>query len=72
MRFRACIEAHKEEMIRDLQALIRIPSVYQADGSGCPYGRPVQDCLEQMLALAEGIGFAAVNMDNHLGWCEYG
>lgn len=72
MRFRAYIEAHQDELIRDLQGLVRIPSVYQADDSGYPYGRPVQDCLEYALSLAAGLGFDAVNMDNQLGWCEYG
>lgn len=72
MRFRSYIEAHKDELIGNLQSAIRIPSVYQADGSGYPYGRPVQDCLDYMLNLAEEMGFSAVNMDNQLGWCEYG
>ena len=72
MRFHAYIERHQDELIRDLQSLIRIPSVYREDGSGFPYGRPVQDCLERMLQLAESLGFSTVNMDNQLGWCEYG
>jgi len=72
VRFHSFIEENKDALIRDLQGLIRIPSVYAEDGSGYPYGRPVQDCLEYMLALAEKMGFFAVNMDNQLGWCEYG
>lgn len=72
MRFRPWMEEHKEELIRDLQGCIRIRSLYCEDGSGYPYGKPVHDCLEYMLRLGGAMGFAAVNMDNQLGWCEYG
>jgi len=72
MHFRPLIEKHKEDLVRDLQGLIRIPSVYRSDDSGFPYGRPVQECLEYALSLAADMGFATVNMDNQLGWCEYG
>lgn len=72
MRFCPWIEEHKDELVKDLQGCIRIPSLYREDGSGYPYGKPVQDCLEYMLKLAGDMGFSAVNMDNQLGWCEYG
>jgi len=72
MHFRSWIEAHKDALVRDLQGCIRIPSLYCEDGSGYPYGKPVQDCLEYMLKLAQDMGFSAVNMDNQLGWCEFG
>ena len=72
MDFRPFIEKRKDELISDLQGCIRIPSFYQEDDSGYPYGKSVQDCLEYTLKLAEKLGFSAVNMDNQLGWCEYG
>ena len=72
MRFRPWIEEHKDHLIASLQGAVRIPSVYQEDASGYPYGRAVQNCLEYMLKLAGDMGFSTVNMDNQLGWCEYG
>lgn len=72
MRFRPWIDEHKDALVRDLQGCIRIPSLYGEDGSGYPYGKPVQDCLAYMLRLCADMGFEAVNMDNQLGWCEYG
>jgi len=72
MRFRPWIEEHKDHLIASLQGAVRIPSVYQEDASGYPYGRSVQNCLEYMLKLAGDMGFSTVNMDNQLGWCEYG
>lgn len=71
-RFSAIIEKNMDDMIRDLQGCLRIPSVYANDESPYPYGRKIQDCLEYVLRSAESMGFATVNMDNHLGWCEYG
>ena len=38
MHFRKWIEDHQQELIENLQGCIRIPSVYQADRSGYPYG----------------------------------
>ena len=72
MRFNELLEKSMPDLIRDLQGCIRIPSLYQADDSGYPYGKPVQECLEYTLKLAESLGFAVHNMDNQLGWAEYG
>ena len=72
MRFNELLEKSMPDLIRDLQGCIRIPSIYLADDSGYPYGRPVQECLEYTLKLAESLGFTVHNMDNQLGWAEYG
>lgn len=72
MHFQHLIETHKEQLIADLQGCIRIPSVYADDGSGRPYGQAVHDCLTYTLGVAEKLGFAVHNMDDHLGWCEFG
>lgn len=72
MHFEHLINENMDALVRDLQGCIRIPSVYQEDSSGYPYGKPVQDCLEYVLKLASDMGFETVNMDNQLGWCEFG
>ena len=73
MRFQELIEKNKEEMIRDLQGAIRCPSVEaKNDGSGYPFGQGVQDCLEYTLGVCEKLGFATTNLDNYVGWCEFG
>ena len=72
MRFNDLLEKSMPELIRDLQGCIRIPSVYQADDSGYPYGKPVHECLEFMLKCAADMGFRTHNMDNQVGWAEYG
>ena len=72
LEFRKRIEEKKENLVADLAGCIRIPSVYAEDGSGYPYGKKVQECLEYMLETAARLGFPVHNMDNQLGWCEYG
>ena len=72
LEFRKRIEEKKENLVADLAGCIRIPSVYAEDGSGYPYGKKVQECLEYMLETAARLGFSVHNMDNQLGWCEYG
>ena len=72
MKFLNLIEKNMDALIADLQGCIRIPSVYTEDNSGYPYGKPVQDCLEYVLACAKKLGFTTANMDNQVGWCEFG
>ena len=72
MQFQNLIEKNMDALVADLQGCIRIPSVYTEDHSGYPYGKSVQDCLEYVLGCAEKLGFSTVNMDNQVGWCEYG
>jgi len=73
MKFQELIEQNKEALIRDLQGAVRCPSVEAiGDGSGYPFGKGVQDCLEYTLGVCEKLGFKTTNLDNYVGWCEYG
>lgn len=55
-----------------LQENLRIPSVQGEPAEGAPYGMEVRKSLDHVLATAEKLGFRTKNVDNHLGWCEYG
>ena len=72
MNFLPYIESHADELLQSLSALIQIPSVEDAPEPDAPYGRDVARCLHEALALCEKLGFRTVNMDNRVGWCEYG
>lgn len=72
MRFEKYIDNNMDALIHDLQDCIRIPSLYQEDDSGYPYGKPVHECLTFVLDCAEKLGFETVNFENQLGWCEFG
>lgn len=70
--FQAIIENKKEEMVKNLQKAIRFPSVSEINDGEFPFGKNVHNCLLFVLELAESMGFRTCNVDNHVGWCEYG
>lgn len=72
MDFKPYIRNHADELLDSLAALIRIPSVEGPAEDGAPYGKEVAHCLHEMLALCEKLSLPAVNMDDRVGWCEYG
>lgn len=72
MNYKQWIEESAPDLIESLRGCVQIRSVYEEDGSGFPFGRGVQNCLNYMLSLAAEMGFATYNLDNHLGWCEWG
>ena len=72
MELKALLHADQDAIIEKLQKAISFRSVREDDGSGYPYGQGVQDCLEYMLQVGEELGFRTANMDNQVGWAEYG
>ena len=62
----------KDDMIATLCENLRIPSVEGPAAEGAPYGVEVRRCLDHALSAAEALGFKTVNVDGHMGWCEYG
>lgn len=73
-RAKALPFAPAERMYQTLAEVLRFPSVF--DGAmadqGIPYGPHALAALEHMLALGTAEGFKAVNLDNHVGYLEYG
>lgn len=72
MRLHDAVELQKDALLTTLQESIRIRSVEDTPEAGAPYGQGVRACLEHALAAAEKLGFATVNLDQQMGWCEYG
>lgn len=64
--------SYKESLIHALQENIRIPSVQSEALPDAPYGGAVRDSLLHALQTAENLGFRTVNLDNHIGWAEFG
>ena len=67
------VEAHREEMIRDLQTLVRIKSVDELGihGQPVPFGEGVQQVFREMLAMGKREGFDTFNADNYGGHIEW-
>ncbi len=55
-----------------LQENLRIPSVEGPAEEGAPYGIQCRRSLEHILEAADAMGFQTCNVDNYIGWCEYG
>lgn len=72
MELREYAELQKDELLETLQTLIQIPSVRGETEADAPYGRKVRECLDAALETAERLGFKSCNMDNQVGYCEYG
>lgn len=72
MELKNALLKYNEQLIESLQQSLRIPSVEGPALPDAPYGTAVRRCLEHMLQTAENLGFPATNVDNHMGWCEYG
>lgn len=62
----------KEEIIKSVQDSIRIKSVADDAEFFVPFGRGVHNALEHVLNLSKSLGFKAVNVDDMIGYAEYG
>lgn len=72
MELKQCVAAMESQLIACLQESLRIPSVQGEAADDAPYGIEVRRALDHALTAAEKLGFTTVNVDNHMGWCEYG
>ena len=62
----------KDEMFESIRESVAICSVKSAPEEDAPYGREVKKALDHALALGEKMGFKTGNVDNRVGWVEYG
>ena len=66
------IEKDRENIIQTAVDLIRIKSVEDTPAENCPFGKGAADALHKCLEIADSMGFKTVNVDNMVGYCEYG
>jgi succinyl-diaminopimelate desuccinylase len=62
----------KEEIIQSVQECVRIKSAEDSPKEGMPFGEGVHKALLYCLDLSEALGFETVNVDNMIGYAEYG
>ena len=70
--FEAKIQEYKDDLIKDLLGCVTINSVRGAAGPEAPFGPGPREALEYTLNLAESMGFRTCNLDNMIGYAEYG
>lgn len=68
------VSKRKEDMLRDLGGLLRIPSTKDPASSapGAPMGKEIARALQYMLELSEKAGFRTANLDGYVGYAELG
>ncbi|WP_374049890.1 MULTISPECIES: dipeptidase PepV [unclassified Sedimentibacter] len=62
----------KDEIIKSVQGCVKIKSVEEESKKGMPFGEGAHKALEYCLQLSENLGFKTVNVDNMIGYAEYG
>lgn len=62
----------KDEIVKSVQDCVKIKSVEQEPKENMPFGEGVHKSLEYCLQLSENLGFKTVNVDNMIGYAEYG
>lgn len=70
--FNEYIREKQQEIIDSLMGCVRINSVEGEPEKGMPFGRGPAEALEYALKLAGDMGFRTVNVDNQVGYAEYG
>ncbi len=63
----AWAEAHRNEMIEDIKALVRIRSDKGTSAPGKPFGEGPAEALRKALLIAKEYGFHVTNYDNYVG-----
>ncbi|MDO4292346.1 MAG: Sapep family Mn(2+)-dependent dipeptidase [Eubacteriales bacterium] len=58
---------HREAMVRDIERLVRIPSVSEPSEEQPPFGQACRDCMDEMLAMGREHGFSTENYDYYAG-----
>lgn len=66
------INGLSDKLIEDTQKVLQINSVVKYNENGTRFGIGVTNALNTVLSIAEEMGFKAVNLDNYVGYVEYG
>lgn len=71
--FKEYIISHRDDMLKDLEKMIKIPSKLEGyDNPEYPFGKNIDDALNEFLKIAEELGFKTKNIDKHCGYVEFG
>ena len=62
----------KDPMIESVRELVRIDSTETEAEPDAPFGRGVKKALLKALSISEELGFFTVNLDNYIGYAQYG
>ncbi len=63
---------HHDDMVRDLQTLLRIASIEGEPAPNAPFGSENREALDMMLRLSEESGMRTRDLEGYIGYAEYG
>ncbi|WP_297434135.1 dipeptidase PepV [uncultured Cetobacterium sp.] len=66
------IDEHFQETLKDIQKIVKIKTVKEESTIGAPFGLGLKKGLEETLKIAKDLGFKTVNLDNYIGYAEFG
>ena len=72
MDYQKAVQLYREDMIRDIQEMIGIPSKKGAPEAGAPFGKELRRMLDWMLEKAVNDGYEVKESDGYAGRLEYG
>ncbi|HJD32246.1 MAG TPA: Sapep family Mn(2+)-dependent dipeptidase [Candidatus Eisenbergiella stercorigallinarum] len=67
LRVSAWFDAQKEKLIRDIQRIVRIPSVSEKGTAGAPFGEACREAMDLMLQIGREHGFYTENYEYYVG-----
>ena len=71
-KIRSAFEAYRDEMLKDLAAVVAIDSSGGEPKPGAPFGEGPAEALHLFLKIAERMGFETDNVDNYAGTVSLG
>ncbi|QGU96528.1 dipeptidase PepV [Clostridium bovifaecis] len=66
------VDEFKKDIVTSTQDLVRIKSVRGEEEEEMPFGEGPTEALKYCLDLCSKLGFKTVNLDNYIGYAEYG
>ena len=68
----AKVDSLRDELLKLVQESVKINSVQSDPVEGMPYGPGPAKALEHALAVSADMGFRTTNLENYIGYAEYG
>ena len=65
------IDAHADELVRDIGRLVAVPSVRGEPEPDAPFGPGPRRALDEMVSLCAGYGFATGTYHGAMGRADY-
>ncbi len=71
--FKEYIISNRDNMLKDLEKMIKIPSkLEEYENPEYPFGKDIDNALNEFLKIAEDLGFKTKNIDKYCGYVEFG